>query len=157
MRHGHIPVRTGHRLFVSALVSDVASKTVYTTAVLEELAPAISEAMWRLSPPPTLPESASLVVGRYLDGSVSIAAEGNALVMRLGAESAPLNLTQLVYESTPTRIAFRAAPVHANLGCRWLDDGTDLEIAYFTLPAAKANATALRFMGGLYDRYSGSG
>lgn len=128
--------------------------TVWTTAALQQLAPAVIAAMWRLQPPPTLPTGASSVAGRYLDGSVSVDIEGgSALVLRLGPQSPPLNLTLLAEGSTPSRLAYRAAPVHATQACRWLDDGPDLEIAYFDILAAGANASALHFMSAQYERF----
>ena len=55
--------------------------------------------------------------------------------------------------SWPARlVAFRAQPVHTTADCRWLDDGSDLEIAYFDLPVDGGAATSLRFMDGLWTR-----
>ena len=146
------PLKLG--VFTSALVSDVPSKTVWTQEALELLAPAMTKALWRLRVAPTLPAEALLVVGRYLDGSVSVDIEGgHSLVLRLGVHASPLNLTLISEASTPNLRAFRAAPAHSTQACRWLDDGSDLEIAYFHLPNATARASSLRFMSGLFDRF----
>ena len=147
------PLQLG--VFTSALVSDVPSPTVWTVEALSLLAPAVSAARWRLKPPPTLPADAPLLVGRYLDGSVRVyvGPGGGALLLSLAPDAAPLNLTLVADGSTPTRRAYRAQPLHPTASCRSLDDGADLEIAYFVLPRAGANASSLRFMDGLFQRF----
>ena len=147
------PLKLG--VFVSALVSDVPSSTVWTLDVMRLLAPAVAAALWRLRPPPALPAAdVPLVTGTYLDGSVVVApdAANATLQLRLGPAAAPLNLTLLADASTPTRRAFRAQPAHSTATCRTLDDGSDLEIATFTLPQPGARASRLRFMDGLFER-----
>ena len=147
------PLKLG--IFVSALVSDVPSPTVWTVDALSLLAPAVSSALWRLKPPPQLPAGTELLVGKYLDGSVHVATSGAVLLLTLAPGAAPLNLTLITAHSTPTMRAFYAQPVQSTATCRSLDDGQDLEIAYFSLPSAGANASSLRFMDGLFLRYGG--
>ena len=72
-RHGcRLFLRLG--VFVSALVSEVSSSTVWTLDVLDALVPAISRALWRLAPAPALPPEAGLLTGAYGDGSVRVTA-----------------------------------------------------------------------------------
>ena len=47
---------------------------------------------------------------------------------------------------------FRVQPVASTAGCRWLDDGEDLELAYFGVKSGGKKATSLRFMGSLFER-----
>ena len=126
---------------------------VWTADALSLLTPAVSSVLWRLKPPPTLPADAPQLVGRYLDGSVGVAASGEALLLTLAPGASPLNLSFIAEHSTPTMRAFVAQPARSEASCRSLDDGQDLEVAYFSLPSAGANATSLRFMDGLFLRY----
>ena len=57
------PLKLG--VFVSALVSDVASNSVWTLDALALLVPAVTRALWRLAPPAAAPKEASLLVGTY--------------------------------------------------------------------------------------------
>ena len=47
--------------------------------------------------------------------------------------------------------ALRAKPMNSSAGCRWLDDGSDLEIAYFDWKADDS-VWRLRFMDGAYGK-----
>lgn len=148
------PLKLG--IFVSALVSDVASDSVWTLDALALLVPAVTRALWRLAPPAAPPPEASLLVGTF--GRVVVALEDAALVMRLDPSAPPLNLTRVDEaggggsSSSSELLAFRAMPVHSTADCRWLDDGADLEIAYFRMPPGGGPATSLRFMDGLWER-----
>lgn len=156
------PLKLG--IFASALVSDVPSPTVWTLDALNILVPSVISALRRLQPTPALPRDASLLVGRYCGGRMSVAIEGGtALVLRIGASGKPLELSDGVEgivatdatndgKRTTSIRALRAHPVRVTEDCRHLDDGSDLEIAYFTQAAPDANATSVRFMDSLCER-----
>ena len=147
------PLKLG--VFTSALVSDVDSPTVWTQDALEILTPAIMSALWKLQKPGSIGPSTELLVGRYYDGSVSVKLEGKStLYLRLSPTAKPLSLTYVESVSTKQTHVYRASPVNSTSSCRSLDDGQDLEYAYFTLQEGNAaHADHLRFMSGLYAFY----
>ena len=175
-------------VFTSALVTDVEESSVWTVPMMDVLVPALEAALWRLKPPFSLPPKPTLdqLVGSYGGGEATVYAQAGALLLRLGSAD-PLNLTAVVPPAgrggAPPGVAspkapraadddddddyvFFVQPLNSTQGCRWLDDGQDLEMAYFERGSAPARAgqaargegrragavVRLRFMDSLFDK-----
>ena len=143
-------------VFTSALITDVEDHTVWTLPALRILGPAVKAAMAELQPKQALPPAYERFLGSYYDGSVNVEVDpqdASRLVLSLGPDATPLALS---YEPSLGPDALRARPL-APLDCRHLDDGANLEIVYFSFEVGGGTvmgtqASALEFMGGLYDR-----
>ena len=145
-------------IFTSCLVSDASEHSVWTVPALAVLVPAVEAALWRLQPAPTLPPSAEEYVGTYgpKDARVTVAIEGGNTLVADGLGGGKMNLTALAWPDAGDGAVgpphtLRARPVPpVTTGCRWLDDGSDLELVEFEVSGGKAQA--LSFMGGKYGR-----
>jgi CubicO group peptidase (beta-lactamase class C family) len=134
-------------IFTSALISDVESNSVWTIDALNILTPAIDKALRRLEPKPSLPDNYAMYVGKYYDGSVTVEInDNNQLIFNSSAGS--LNLIDLV---PPLKYALRVQNMN-EMGCRWLDDGTNNEIVSFIVENSTA-VVAMEFMGSRYNKF----
>ena len=134
-------------VFTSALVSDVDEHSVWTIPALDILVPAVMAAAWSFVEKPPLPSKYSDLVGDYYDG-VAVAVQDDVLVLSGLGEL--MNLTAI--EGIDSSLALRATVMNSTDGCRWLDDGTDLEIAYFDWDGDAVSR--LRFMQSAFSKLS---
>ena len=141
-------------VFVSALVTDVDEHSVWTVQALDLLVPAVSAAAWAAAAaaPAALPSKSDAMAGKYYDGSVVIEATGAAPreVLLFEGVGETMNLTAI--PGVDPTVALRATVVNSTDGCRWLDDGTNLELVYFDWDASNATVEKIRFMGATYDK-----
>ena len=142
-------------VFTSALITDVQDKTVWTLPILRILGPAVKAAILELQPKDGLPPNHERFLGSYYDGSVNVEVDpqdASRMILMLGPHDTHLALS---YEAALGPDALRARPL-APLDCRHLDDGTNLEIAYFIFNedsrGGGEKASALGFMGSFYGR-----
>jgi hypothetical protein len=143
------PLKLG--VFTSALVSDVDELSVWSIPSLDILIPAVTAASWKIaaSHAPVLPSKSQAMVGDYYKpGTVSVTKRGAVLILS-GVGSQDMNLTAI--PGVDPNLALRAKPINSTAGCRWLDDGSDLEIAYFDWKADDS-VWRLRFMDGAYGK-----
>ena len=71
------------------------------------------------------------------------------LVLRGWGGGGDMNLTTI--EGVDPNRALRAMPVNSSAGCRWLDDGSDLEIVYFDW-SHPATVERIRFMDAAFGK-----
>eukprot|EP00658_Telonema_sp_P-2_P043883 TRINITY_DN31759_c0_g1_i1.p1 TRINITY_DN31759_c0_g1~~TRINITY_DN31759_c0_g1_i1.p1 ORF type:complete len:168 (-),score=14.16 TRINITY_DN31759_c0_g1_i1:117-620(-) len=138
------PLKLG--VFTSALVSEVAEKSVWTVPAMDILVPAVQRAAWMLAPGPSLPSGHSEMVGDYAFGT-RVWAQGGGLRF-VASSGVVLNLTSM--EGVDPSAALRGHLVNSTEGCRWLDDGPDLEIVYFDWVGG--TVLRVRFMGTAFDK-----
>ena len=137
-------------VFTSAFVSDVEDSSVWTLPILKILAPALDTVLTRSS---ALPSTYKEYLGRYYDGSVTVSVVNETnLIFVPGNDATPLRLV-----SVPglTRV-LRAVDV-VQMGCRWLDDGTDQELVRFLWDDPSEDNSSgfvrgMQFMGAQYDK-----
>ena len=131
-------------IFTSALISDTESNSVWTIEALNILAPAVDQALTRLQPSAKLPTNYAMYVGKYYDGSVTIAVQKEQLIFTSSAGE--LNLIEVPEMDNMLRVQNLN-----DIGCRWLDDGTNNEIVSFVV--VNSTVVAMEFMGSRYDKY----
>lgn len=131
-------------IFTSALITDTSSNSVWTIDALEILAPAFDAALTRLQPIRVLPDNYALYVGKYFDGSVTVAVNGSRLLFTSGA--GVLALTDVKGLNYILR-----AHNEDEIGCRWLDDGSNLELVTFVVE--HSIVIALEFMGSRFGKF----
>lgn len=147
-------------IFVSALQSDVSEDTVWAIPAIDLLSPAVLEILNERQPTYTLPEHYKQFVGSYhFNSSIFVGPSGVLEGIIFGQH---LNFTEVMDTSVnppvPIGIGLRAEPIGpgSNPGCRWLDDGSDLEIIYFDGLKGPGDFTTLssgfRFMGSAAER-----
>ena len=132
-------------IFTSALISDTESNSVWTIEALNILAPAVDQALTRLQPSAKLPTNYAMYVGKYYDGSVTIAVQKEQLIFTSSAGD--LNLIEVPEMDNMLRVQNLN-----DIGCRWLDDGTNNEIVSFVV--VNSTVVAMEFMGSRYDKYN---
>eukprot|EP00036_Acanthoecidae_sp_10tr_P017269 CAMPEP_0206302090 /NCGR_PEP_ID=MMETSP0106_2-20121207/8544_1 /ASSEMBLY_ACC=CAM_ASM_000206 /TAXON_ID=81532 /ORGANISM="Acanthoeca-like sp., Strain 10tr" /LENGTH=301 /DNA_ID=CAMNT_0053732847 /DNA_START=29 /DNA_END=935 /DNA_ORIENTATION=+ len=143
----------GLGVFTSALQSDVPEDSVWSIPVVDIIGPSLRSAMAALSEPYQLPSHYKQFIGQYFFNSSVFVSPAGILEGFIFGEH--LNFTEVIDHSatppTPIATALRAAPVGYNPGCRWLDDGSDLELIYFDGLQSGSDfsslSTAFRFMG----------
>jgi len=135
-------------VFASALRTTIdqwdPTMTVWTTPILDILIPALVKILQPLQPPPALLSNWELFVGNYTFG-VSIYVDGQALSTNIAAP----NLAQLIaFEASPAILRMQLLQTDT-IACRWLDDGADQELLYFTI---SNNSTSFAFMGQIFNK-----
>lgn len=165
------------------------SDSVWTQPILDALVPPVAALMAKAQPPsklpsvpqwlitslplppppcsgctsnvPPPPQDASVYVGRYGPGGgfvISIANNGTAAArLVLDNYGTPMDIE--VFKLAPHVLRTINADPGA-IKCRWLDDGSNHELAYFDVPpSARGNnrsstpvATAVTYMGSTYKR-----
>jgi len=91
-----------------------------------------------------LPTNYAMYVGKYYDGSVTIAVQKEQLIFTSSAGE--LNLIEVPEMDNMLRVQNLN-----DIGCRWLDDGTNNEIVSFVVE--DSTVVAMEFMGSRYDKY----
>ena len=143
-------------IFTSALISDTDELSVWTIPSLDLLIPAVSAADWANKPPPAALPAASklkqMIGGYYKPGTVTIAldASNKFLIFSEGASQPSMNLTAI--DGIAMTQAMRAQPITTKQGCRWLDDGSDLEILSWQWNAAGDKVVSIMFMHGKFGK-----
>ena len=140
-------------VFSAALITDVEDHTVWTLPALRIIGPAVKAAMEDLQPKKSLPQAYERFLGNYVDDvSVEVDPQDSSqLILLLGNDAHPLALSEDLPLLGPN--ALKANPTAA-LDCRHLDDGSNLEIAYFSFDGGgDGKASSVEFMGQMYRRH----
>lgn len=139
-----------------------------TIPILEQLIPVFAAALWNQQPAYSLPSNAAVLTGlyQYVDtlygpSLFEIYVQNNVLyAANTDGHNAygVMNMTQVLkLLQPPTDIHLQidnaTFQVHnvQNSECRWVDDGSDLEIIYFTLNTDGRSVQSLTFMGITYQ------
>lgn len=134
-------------VFTSAFRSNVPEKTVWTLPIVSMLAPAVASMLWA-QPAPPLPPNWRKYVGRYTSNcSLYVTNKtGSPVLQGLFFGTTKLNFTVIVDENTgkPVEHVLRGHSV-LDPGCKFLDDGDDLENIYFKVDG-NSSATSFNFM-----------
>ena len=152
-------------LAIQALTDPVAENSVYTIPAVDILAPVLStilfDAQDKAMAASTI-HNAERFIGQYYGGWRVWLAAPSVLQASFGGST--LNLTasgfdEAVFKAVPGTVAGR------EIGCRWLDDGVDEELAYFEFSKGPPGtpehthvmrsdnlSTAVSFMGSKWDR-----
>ena len=124
---------------------------------LDILVPAVKAALWRLSAargPPPLPSKHAAMVGGYFHPNtvtIELGSSSRVLLFRTGPDGQLMNLTAI--PGIDPNTVLRARPVNSSQGCRWLDDGDDLELVYFEWASeAQSIVKSISFMGSRYGK-----
>jgi len=135
-------------VFISALTDPVAENSVYTIPIVDILAPVLTailtEQAERKAVVIAQPER---FVGNYYGKWRVWQASPSVLQASFGGST--LNLTASGFDEAAFRVVPGMAAGRA-IGCRWLDDGVDEEIAYFDLGSGES--VAVSFMGSKWER-----
>jgi hypothetical protein len=147
-------------IFVSALQSDVSEDSVWAVPMMDTLGSAVLSTLTTLQPAYVLPRHSAQFVGAYHFNSTVFVSVAGVLEGYIFGQH--LNFTEVldysVSPTVPVGLALRAEPVGpgSNPGCRWLDDGADLELIYFTGLVSNndfgSNSTGFQFMGSAAER-----
>jgi hypothetical protein len=120
-------------VFVSALTDPVQEDSVWTVATADILSKAVLAILDRHRPHPPIP-NVDWYVGQYYNNwTVWMAADNITLQASFGGGTMNLTALEVVGVGAVPGV-FKAHPTDPEdlaLGCRWLDDGTDQELAYF--------------------------
>merc|ERR1711871_1158793 len=111
--------------------------------------PAVKKVINSLQPKAAaLPPNPDRFVGTFENGVVVQIDPGGKGLIVSGLDHSALTLS---YEPSLGLDNLRAMPLSPE-DCRHLDDGTNLEIVYFSFDRTSVKASALEFMGSLYNQ-----
>jgi hypothetical protein len=142
------PIKLG--VFTAATTDiDDETQSAWSIPALEILLPAFVETLTKLQPPPVLPSNWRVFTGTYVH---HFALEGDS-ILEVYAKNNQLyiNDTTGIFISSPYPITqfnsriFRIVD-NSDISCRWLADGMDQELIYFTLSRDGTYCTTVTIM-----------
>lgn len=140
-------------VFTSVLEDDTSEQSVWTIPALDLLVPPLVQYLWAHQPVQPLPTNYQLLLGTYSDNVTISVSKSSPPVLLLALQGTVFNLTQVLAQGSPVPSVLRAKDTsEPQPACRWLQDGADEELVYFSFASQGQPASSFEFAGGQWTR-----